>query len=140
MGAYGTPDTYPYEEIERKCPKCGKKSKGKFCCYCGASLEGIQPEKKERRDGERGYWGIFGMIVMFLSIAMFALLFFFGGNSSIKDFSVSLFAGAGVSAAGNLLGMVFCWISKTKNKHYQKYFLGSLAICLISFILFGMTR
>lgn len=38
MGAYGTPDTYPYEEIERKCPKCGKQGKGKFCCYCGAPL------------------------------------------------------------------------------------------------------
>lgn len=38
MGAYGTPDTYPYEEIERKCPKCGKVSKGKFCCYCGAEM------------------------------------------------------------------------------------------------------
>ena len=38
MGAYGTPDTYPQEELERTCSKCGKVSKGKFCCYCGAAM------------------------------------------------------------------------------------------------------
>ena len=47
MSAYGTPDTYPYEEIERECPKCGKKSKGKFCSYCGAALEKAPETNRE---------------------------------------------------------------------------------------------
>nr|DAH65798.1 MAG TPA: putative cytoplasmic protein [Caudoviricetes sp.] len=48
MSAYGTPDTYPYEEIEKECPKCGKKSKGKFCSYCGAAMEKVSATKAEK--------------------------------------------------------------------------------------------
>lgn len=52
MGAYGTPDIYPHEEIEKTCPKCGKKSKGKFCYNCGESLEKITAPKAEKPKGE----------------------------------------------------------------------------------------
>ena len=135
MGAYGTPDTYPYEETERKCPHCGRQSKGRFCCYCGASLEGAKAKKEVRRDGEKGYRSIFGGLVLFFSIAMFAFLFFFG-EKTLKEFSIALFAGAGVSAVGNCIGMILCILSKTKNKWYRKAFFCSLAVCVLSFILF----
>lgn len=38
MGAYGSPDTFPYDKMEKKCPKCGKMVEGKFCPECGARL------------------------------------------------------------------------------------------------------
>ena len=139
MGAYGTPDIYPYEEIERRCPKCRKISKGKFCCYCGASLTDAKPKKEFQRNGEKGYWSMLGMVTLFLSISVFAILFFLGGERELKDLMVSVFLGACVSAVGNLIGMVLCSISKTKNNHYKKFFLGSLALCVCSFILFGMS-
>lgn len=139
MGAYGTPDTYPYEEIERRCPKCRKMSKGQFCCYCGASLEGAKAKKQIQRDGEKGYWSMLGMVTLFLSISAFAILFFLGGDRGLKDLMASLFLGAGVSAVGNLVGMVLCSISKTKNNHYKKFFFGSLALCVCSFVLFGIS-
>lgn len=44
MGAYGSPDLYPYDKMERRCPKCGRVVTGKYCPECGAKI-GITQKK-----------------------------------------------------------------------------------------------
>ncbi len=45
MGAFGSPDTFPYDKMEKKCPKCGKIVEGKFCPECGTRIEGNKKKK-----------------------------------------------------------------------------------------------
>lgn len=42
MGAYGSPDLYPYDKMERRCPKCGRMVTGKYCPECGAKISGAK--------------------------------------------------------------------------------------------------
>lgn len=45
MGAYGSPDLYPYDKMERRCPKCGRRVSGKYCPECGARMDGTREKK-----------------------------------------------------------------------------------------------
>lgn len=129
MGAYGTPDTYPYEEIERKCPKCGKKSKGKFCCHCGFPME---------LDGEKGYKSMYSVYIDVLTIVAFSIGVVLGPKT-INGIMFMAWIACLFYSAQNLFGAFLCIVKKTKNKRYIKHFLWSLFISVGILILFLMT-
>lgn len=128
MGAYGTPDTYPYEEIERKCPKCGKVSKGEFCCHCGYPM---------KLDGEKGYKSMYSVYIEVITAVVF-LFGVFMGEKTAEWIVFMAWIACLLYSAQNLLAVVLCKIRKTKNKRYIKHFLWSLLISVGIFICFLM--
>lgn len=126
MGLFGSPELYPYNEIDKKCSACGKMGTGKFCSQCGT------PYKR----GDK-YISISLIVVFTFSILLF-FLFFVAGGANITSFFISLMLGSSVSFLGNLICIIFCSIKKRKNRVYLIYALFSLAIAMITFLLYGM--
>ena len=129
MGAYGTPDTYPYEEIERKCSRCGKSSKGEFCCYCGFPLS---------VDAKQGYKSMYSIILIVLSAVLLGMGLLMS-EKTIPDILFIVWVTTLFYTAGNLLGAILCKIKKVKNKRYITHFLCAMLISVAIFVVFIMT-
>lgn len=132
MGAYGSPDTYPYDKIERKCPKCGKTVKGKFCPECGTPLK----KKIILRDNKKSK---FDAVLISVSIIINALVYFIGTNRSLNNLFCFAAAASSVCFLGFIIRIVICAISKKDNSGNIKKALISIVLSIILFILFGLT-
>ncbi len=126
MGLFGSPDLYPYDQIEKKCNVCGKKGTGKFCSECGT------PYKLQDK-----YISIASIVVFTAAIVVFILCFIAAGVN-LAGFFLSLILASCVSFLGNLICTVLCIFKKRKNKIYLIYTLFSISIAMFTFLLYGL--
>lgn len=126
MGLFGSPDLYPYVQIEKKCVACGKMGTGKFCSECGV------PYKRHAK-----YFSTAATIVITMSIVIFSLCFIAGGTNLASLFLSAMIA-ASVCFFGNLINMILCFFKKRRNRLYLIHALLSLAILFIAFLLYGL--
>lgn len=125
MGAYGSPELYPFEYMNRKCPKCGKAGNGKFCSECGTSY------------GKKYYIRKASVWVISISIVVFILCFLAGGRD-LKAFFLSAFVATIVSFIGNVMCIFFCLIKKRSIKFHLSQALFAMGMGCISVLLFGL--
>ncbi len=126
MGLFGSPDLYPYDQIEKKCSVCGKMGTGKYCSQCGA------PYKLKDK-----YISIASVVVITASIVVFILCFIAAGVN-LAGFFLSLILASSVSFLGNLICIVLCIFKKRKNKIFLIYTLFSMSIAMFAFLLYGL--
>ena len=126
MGAYGSPELYPYEYLKKRCPNCAKAGEGKFCSECGTPYV----DKKHRLSKA-------SVRIICISLALFILCFLAGGRN-LEAFVLSAFLASLVSFVGNILCVVLSFFKKEKAKFYLSQALFSMGACFISILLFGL--
>ena len=124
MGAYGSPDTFPYDKVDRKCPKCGKIVSGKYCPECGAKLTNIKNKSADQPVNGK----VIDITLLCIGFVIGAIGGFGNGKFTAYGFvSMLLFADL-VFFLGSVVKAIVFAISRTKTK-------GSGIKILISFII-----
>lgn len=104
MGAYGSPDTYPYDKSEK----------------------GEKPRKK-------CYISMYSIIMYILCVLFFITFLITQREVNWESFSYALFAAATVLLAGNSIALLLCLFKKVKNNLYSRGILVSVILIFISF-------
>ncbi len=137
MGAYGSPDTFPYDKMERKCHRCGKVVVGKYCPECGAKMDSkIRKEKTSSSGKSKSGNPIFAIV---LDIIVTLFIFFVGTDKSMSSFFGSAIFPALFSAVVYVIKIILSAIKGKDNSYNIKGALISALITIGSFIVFGLT-
>ena len=136
MGAYGSPDLYPYDKMERRCPKCGRMVTGKYCPECGAKMTNKSKKRTSVEENETGKNPIITIIILTV-ITMF--IFFAGTDKSLNSLFGCIVFPALFATAVYVIKIIISAIRGKRNHYNIKWALVWAIVTIIAFISFGLT-
>lgn len=135
MGAYGSPDLYPYDKMERRCPKCGRMVTGKYCPECGAKMTDKQKKRTSIDEGDTGNPTV--AIIVLVAVVMF--IFLVGTDKSLNSLFACIVFPSLFATAVYVIKIIISAIRGKRNHYNIKWALVWAVVTIVAFISFGLT-